>query len=99
MTRIARKRMHTRVRDIKRSSRTRARTKDLDQIHDDMKQPEKCARHFTSEVALSAHLFDQTTQEELLKETPYTQAEAEAAVGMGTDNGKREKVAMEVEAL
>lgn len=27
----------------------------------------------------------------LLKETPYSQKEAEAAVGLGTDNGRRER--------
>ncbi|KAI9100682.1 hypothetical protein DFS34DRAFT_615401 [Phlyctochytrium arcticum] len=32
---------HKGIRDIKRAARTRARTKDLDQIHDDLKAPEK----------------------------------------------------------
>jgi bud site selection protein 20 len=40
MGRVARKRMHKNIRDNKRKFRTRARTKDLDQIHDDL-NPEK----------------------------------------------------------
>ncbi|KAJ3334335.1 hypothetical protein HDU76_000028 [Blyttiomyces sp. JEL0837] len=110
MTRVARKRMHHRVRDVKRSSRTRARTKDLDQIHEDLKAPEKllnqpidpdlpglgqfycveCSRHFTSNGALVAHQSTKLHRKRLkvLKEEPYTQKEAEAAVGLGTDNGR-----------
>ena len=32
--------MHHGIRDIKRSMRTRARTKDFDQIHDDLARPQ-----------------------------------------------------------
>ncbi|KAJ3099597.1 Bud site selection protein 20 [Phlyctochytrium planicorne] len=112
------------VRDVKRLSRTRARVKDLDQIHDDLKRPEKlqfkeldpdlpglgqfycmeCARHFENENALTTHLGTKLHKKRLkvLKEEPYTQAEAEAAVGMSTDNGVRKNQAgakeMDVEA-
>ncbi|KAJ3214303.1 Bud site selection protein 20 [Dinochytrium kinnereticum] len=60
-----------------------------------------CARHFTSEMALEAHLLTKLHKKrlKLLKEEPYTQAEAEAAVGLLTDNGKRTRSekTMEVE--
>ncbi|KAJ3113488.1 Bud site selection protein 20 [Phlyctochytrium bullatum] len=120
MARVARKRMHHRF--VKPSHIALkhgflfqgsgiARTKDLDQIHEDLKQPEKvkpteldpdlpglgqhycmhCARHFTSDAALQAHFLTKLHKKrlKLLKEQPFTQAEAEAAVGLGTDNGKR----------
>ncbi|KAI8806304.1 bud site selection-related protein [Cladochytrium replicatum] len=38
---VGRKRQHGRIRDVKRASRTRARTKDLDQIQEDMAYPER----------------------------------------------------------
>ncbi|RKO97379.1 hypothetical protein CXG81DRAFT_4963, partial [Caulochytrium protostelioides] len=41
MSRVARKRMHRNNREIIRRSRTRARVKDLDQIHDDLANPDK----------------------------------------------------------
>jgi len=37
MGRLRRKRMHKNIKDIKRKFRTRRRTKDIDQIHEDMK--------------------------------------------------------------
>ncbi|KAI8923113.1 hypothetical protein BC831DRAFT_472589 [Entophlyctis helioformis] len=39
MGRVGRKRQHHRIRDVKRASRTRARTRDLDQVFEDMKVP------------------------------------------------------------
>ncbi|KXS13882.1 hypothetical protein M427DRAFT_359174 [Gonapodya prolifera JEL478] len=48
MTRVARKRMHTRVRDTYRMTKTKRRTKDLDQIQDDLK-PENLARLLATE--------------------------------------------------
>ncbi|KAG4093848.1 hypothetical protein H8356DRAFT_1695878 [Neocallimastix lanati (nom. inval.)] len=104
------KRNHHSIRDISRAARTRARTKDLDQIHEDLK-PENvekiknalpdpdlpgmgknycipCARHFTSVEAYEAHMHTKLHKRRLkaLKEKPYTQKEAEAAVGLTTDN-------------
>ncbi|KAI9348966.1 hypothetical protein DFJ73DRAFT_834451 [Zopfochytrium polystomum] len=109
-----RKRMHHSIRDVSRAARTRARTKDLDQIHDDLKAPEKllsqpedadlpglgqhyclqCARYFTTAAALDAHLQTKLHKKRLkrLKEEPYTQKEAEAAAGLGTDNNRRPAV-------
>ncbi|KAJ1562881.1 ccr4 associated factor, partial [Cladochytrium tenue] len=142
------------IRDVKRASRTRARTKDLDQIHEDLKAPEKllhqpedpdlpglgqhycvevggdgeggpggpcdlchsiccsflatpsnvqCARYFTSAAALEAHVQTKLHKKRLkqLKEEPYTQKEAEAAVGLSTDNGalsRAREAAMDVAA-
>ncbi|KAJ3069677.1 hypothetical protein HK102_006859 [Quaeritorhiza haematococci] len=118
MTRVRRKRMHHNIRDIKRSSRTRARTKDLDQIHDDLKAPEKyvnqeenpdlpgmgkhyclqCARYFISNESLMEHYKGKVHKRRVkqLKEGPYTQAEAEAAVGLTTDNGNSQRMKMEM---
>lgn len=119
-------------RDISRSMRTRARTKDLDQIQlDDLKPENKvklenqpldeslpglgqhyclevsasfmlitwfylqcyfqCARYFESEVALKAHWKTKVHKRRLkdLKEPAYTQAEADAAVGLGVDKRQR----------
>ncbi|EGF81562.1 hypothetical protein BATDEDRAFT_24089 [Batrachochytrium dendrobatidis JAM81] len=39
MTRVGRKRQHHCIRDVKRATRTRARTRDLDQIFEDMAKP------------------------------------------------------------
>ncbi|TPX45943.1 hypothetical protein SeMB42_g03851 [Synchytrium endobioticum] len=36
-----RRKIHHSIRDVKRACRTRARVKDLDQIHDDLKTPHK----------------------------------------------------------
>ncbi|KAJ3043317.1 Bud site selection protein 20 [Rhizophlyctis rosea] len=41
MTRYRKTKTHRGIRDVKRAKRTRARVKDLDQIHEDMKNPEK----------------------------------------------------------
>ncbi|KAI8830629.1 zinc finger protein bud20 [Chytriomyces cf. hyalinus JEL632] len=115
MTRIARKKMHKSIRDVKRSSRTRARVKDLDQIHEDIAktlattsstelQPNAmasteldpdlpglgqfycihCAKYFISQPAMDVHLASKPHKKrvKVLKEVPYTQEEAEAAVGL-----------------
>ena len=37
MGRLRRKRMHKNIKDFKKKCRTRKRTKDLDQIHEDLK--------------------------------------------------------------
>lgn len=38
MGRVRRKRMHKNIKDIKKKARTRRRIKDIDQIHQDLKQ-------------------------------------------------------------
>ncbi|KAJ3040381.1 Bud site selection protein 20 [Rhizophlyctis rosea] len=43
MTRYRKTKTHRGIRDVKRAKRTRARVKDLDQIHEDIKNPEKVA--------------------------------------------------------
>ncbi|KAJ3406629.1 hypothetical protein HDV05_005904, partial [Chytridiales sp. JEL 0842] len=114
MTRVGRKRQHGRIRDVKRASRTRARTKDIDQIHTDLQNPQTfsnpsidpdlpglgqhycihCAKHFISNEALDKHVASKLHKKrvKVLKEEPYTQAEAEAAVGLGVDNGRKSAV-------
>ncbi|TIA88739.1 hypothetical protein E3P99_02429 [Wallemia hederae] len=97
-------------RDIHRASRTRARTKDLDQVQLQDLLPEnkaqlenqpldetlpglgqhycvECARYFESDVALSGHKKTKVHRRRLkdLKQPAYTQAEADAAVGLGVD--------------
>ena len=48
MGRLRRKRMHKNDKDLKKKYRTRRRTKDLDQIHEDMK-PQKAAKLLSQE--------------------------------------------------
>ncbi|TIC41721.1 bud site selection-related protein [Wallemia mellicola] len=101
-------------RDIHRASRTRARTKDLDQVQLEYLLPEnkaklenqpldetlpglgqhyciECARYFESDVALKGHSKTKVHRRRLkdLKEPAYTQAEADAAVGLGVDKTQR----------
>ncbi|CDH58657.1 bud site selection-related protein [Lichtheimia corymbifera JMRC:FSU:9682] len=114
MGRLRRSRTHHSIRDTYRKYRTRNYTRDLDQIHDDIKpenaqklknqplDPDKpglgqnycieCARHFITEAAFKEHIRGKLHKKRLkqLKEEPYTQAEADAAAGLGKpDNGKR----------
>jgi bud site selection protein 20 len=49
MGRLARSRKHRGIRDIKRKYRLRRRTKDLDQIHEDL-EPEKATQYEQQEV-------------------------------------------------
>ena len=55
----------------------------------------ECAKWFESEPNLVSHAKGKTHKRRVkaLKEEPYTQKEAEAAVGLTTDNGKRTKEA------
>ncbi|KAJ1651693.1 hypothetical protein IWQ61_007807 [Dispira simplex] len=56
----------------------------------------ECARHFISEHALTGHKKTQSHKrrvKQLKTETPYSQKEAEAAVGLFTDNGPRSRTA------
>ncbi|BCR83122.1 putative C2H2 finger domain protein [Aspergillus chevalieri] len=60
----------------------------------------ECAKWFESEYNLVAHTKGKNHKRRLrlLREDPHTQKMAEAAVGLGTDNGKRpqeSEIAME----
>ncbi|KAI7868850.1 putative zinc finger protein [Spinellus fusiger] len=114
MGRLRRSRTHHSIRDNYRKYRTRNYTRDLDQIHEDVKpenaeklknqaeDPDKpglgqnycieCARHFVTSEALAVHVKGKVHKKRVkhVQEEPYTQAEADAAVGIGkADNGKR----------
>ena len=120
------------IRGSKSKSKTRRRTRDLDQIQADVRDEKHlaeftdtkaaedlpalgewyckfCARWFESDRNFESHqkskkhkkmsvisetpnLFPSrltVPRERRLKEEPYTQKEAEAAVGLWTDNGKQ----------
>jgi len=51
----------------------------------------ECAKYFESENAILTHRKGSTHKRQLkaLKDGPYTQKEAEAAIGLRTDNGPR----------
>ncbi|KAJ3297400.1 hypothetical protein BCR33DRAFT_717437 [Rhizoclosmatium globosum] len=134
MTRMRRKKNPHNIRDVKRASRTRARTKDLDQIQTDIAarvaagvgdlvtgvpQPPReldpdlpglgqfycihCDKYFVTQPAMDVHLASKPHKKRIkvLKEPAFTQAEAEAAVGLRTDNtrGKKSSSAMNVETV
>ncbi|KAI9822891.1 MAG: Bud site selection protein 20 [Thelocarpon impressellum] len=74
--------------------------------HKDAKEPEdlpglgqwycvECAKWFEGEHSLIQHRRGKNHKRRvrLLREEPYTQKEAEAAVGLGTDNGRRARPA------
>lgn len=96
-------------------TKTRRRTRDLDQITADLRSPKhlaqhkgskaaedlpglgqyyciECAKWFESEHSLVTHRKGSTHRRRLkaLKDEPYTQKEAEAAIGLRTDNGPRQ---------
>ncbi|KAA6408959.1 MAG: C2H2 finger domain-containing [Lasallia pustulata] len=100
-----------------RRSKTKRRTRDLDQVHADLRSPKhlaqhkttkpaedlpglgkwycvECAKWFEGEHSLVQHRKGKNHKRRIraLRTEPYTQKEAEAAVGLGTDNGKRENV-------
>ncbi|PGH26598.1 hypothetical protein AJ80_01727 [Polytolypa hystricis UAMH7299] len=58
----------------------------------------ECSKWFESEYNMNAHRKGKNHKRRLrlLKEEPHSQKVAEAAVGLGTDNGKREQVAMDI---
>jgi bud site selection protein 20 len=60
----------------------------------------ECAKWFESETNLVKHAKGKPHKRRCrqLKEEPYTQKEAQAAVGLTTDNGKRSKEADMVDA-
>ncbi|KAI1100433.1 hypothetical protein F4804DRAFT_319067 [Jackrogersella minutella] len=92
-------------------SKTRNKTRDLDQIKADLRSPKhlaqfknskaredlpglgkwyctECAKWFESEVNLVFHRKGKPHKRRVkqLREEPYTQKEAEAAIGLRTDN-------------
>lgn len=116
MTRVRRKRVHTEKKHEKKLHRTRRRTKDLDQIHQDLANKDKwvqqaldselpgmgqfycveCAKYCISQTALETHQASKLHKKRLkdLKDGPYTQADAEAAIGLTTEN-KRTTTSMD----
>ncbi|KAJ1977036.1 hypothetical protein H4R34_003746 [Dimargaris verticillata] len=96
---------------LTRAYRTKRRTRDLDQIFEDLQpvnltklvmpteDPDlpglgqhyciECSRHFIDAHTLTQHrrTKDHKKRVKALRETPYSQKEAEAAAGLFTDNG------------
>lgn len=77
MGRVRRKRIHKNIRDTKRKYRTKRRTKDMDQIHDDLKEASRltqqpidydlpgAGQYYCVECA--RYFADTTSQEEHVK--------------------------------
>ncbi|KAI4125513.1 MAG: hypothetical protein LQ347_005362 [Umbilicaria vellea] len=103
-----------------RRSKTKRRTRDLDQVHADLRSPKhlaqhkstkpaedlpglgrwycvECAKWFEGEHSLVQHRRGKNHKRRIraLREEPYSQKEAEAAVGLRTDNGKKEIIESE----
>ncbi|KAI9827633.1 MAG: hypothetical protein M1819_006922 [Sarea resinae] len=97
-----------------RRSKTKRRTRDLDQVHADLRSARhlsqhkdskpaedlpglgkyycvECAKWFEGEDGLVKHRGGKRHKRRIrmLREEPYSQKEAEAAVGLRTDNGTR----------
>ncbi|TPX09571.1 uncharacterized protein E0L32_009172 [Thyridium curvatum] len=82
-------------------TKTRNKTRDVDQIKADLLSPKHLAQWKDTKAAedlpgLGRHYCVEVKQ---LKEEPYSQKEAEAAVGLRTDNGKPEKAQNEDVAM
>ncbi|KAM0793865.1 C2H2 finger domain protein [Usnea florida] len=100
-----------------RRSKTKRRTRDLDQIHADIRSTKhlnqqksakpatelpglgqfyclECAKWFEAEHGLLQHRKGKNHKRRVraLRLEPYSQKEAEAAVGLRTDNGIRDNV-------
>ncbi|MCJ1235609.1 Bud site selection protein 20 [Varicellaria rhodocarpa] len=99
-----------------RRSKTKRRTRDLDQIHADLRSSKhlaqhktlkpvedlpglgqwyctECAKWFEGEHNLIEHRKGKNHKRRIrsLREEPYTQKEADAAAGLGTDNGPQKR--------
>ncbi|KAL8997074.1 MAG: hypothetical protein Q9169_003564 [Polycauliona sp. 2 TL-2023] len=97
-----------------RKIKTKRRTRDLDQVHADLRSSKhlsqhqtakpaddlpglgqwyciECAKWFESDNSMQQHTRGKNHKRRLrmLKEEPYSQKEAEAAIGLATDNGTR----------
>ncbi|KAK9366281.1 hypothetical protein V1509DRAFT_648812 [Lipomyces kononenkoae] len=93
-----------------RRSKTKRRTRDLDQVHEDLSSQEsvqklsnqpldeskpglgqyyciECAKYFETDFAKTVHRRGKNHKRRvrLLKEQPYSQAEADAASGLGVE--------------
>ncbi|KAJ1887609.1 hypothetical protein GGI09_007547 [Coemansia sp. S100] len=112
MSRIRRKRMHCNNKELHQKYKSKRRTKDLDQIQEDLKPENKqrllslpededlpglgqhycveCSRYYVDERSLGEHNRGREHKRRVrdLKAPAYTQKEAEAAVGLVTDNGR-----------
>jgi len=105
-------------------TKTRRRTRDLDQVAADLHSPKhlaqhkslkatedlpglgqwyciECAKWFEGENSLVTHRKGKNHKRRVkaLKDEPYTQKEAEAAIGLRTDNGARQNSKDEVQAM
>ncbi|KAF2121935.1 hypothetical protein BDV96DRAFT_483120 [Lophiotrema nucula] len=110
------------IRGAKSKKKTRRYTRDVDQVHADLRSErhlaqfkdtkaiedlpglgeyycKECAKWFESETNFGAHQKGKPHKRRVrqLREEPYSQKEAEAAVGLSTDNGKRTTAPMEVD--
>ncbi|KAI9752684.1 MAG: hypothetical protein M4579_005522 [Chaenotheca gracillima] len=97
-----------------RRSKTKRRTRDLDQVHADLRSPKhlakhtsakaaedlpglgryycvECAKWFEGDAGLVHHRKGKNHKRRvrMLRAEPYSQQEAEAAVGLGVDNRQR----------
>ncbi|KAI4284582.1 MAG: hypothetical protein L6R38_001283 [Xanthoria sp. 2 TBL-2021] len=97
-----------------RRVKTKRRTRDLDQVHADLRSSKhlsqhksakpaedlpglgqwycvECAKWFESEHSMQQHTRGKNHKRRvrMLKEEPYSQKEADAAIGLLTDNGTR----------
>ncbi|KAJ2492039.1 hypothetical protein IWW37_001753 [Coemansia sp. RSA 2050] len=112
MARVRRKRMHCNNKELHQRYKSKRRTKDLDQIQEDLKPENRqrllnmaededlpglgqhycveCSRYYIDERALGEHIRGREHKRRVrdLKVPAYTQKEAEAAVGLVTDNGR-----------
>ncbi|KAJ1887697.1 hypothetical protein GGI01_000666 [Coemansia sp. RSA 376] len=112
MSRVRRKRMHCNNKELHQKYKSKRRTKDLDQIQEDLKPENKqrllslpededlpglgqhycveCSRYYVDERSLGEHNRGREHKRRVrdLKAPAYTQKEAEAAVGLVTDNGR-----------
>ncbi|PKS10865.1 hypothetical protein jhhlp_002622 [Lomentospora prolificans] len=104
------------IRNKRTKTKTRRRTRDLDQIKADLTSPRhlecykktklsedlpgsgqwycvECAKWFETELTLLAHQRSKFHKRRVkrLQEEPYTQQEAEAAIGLRTDKPDRIK--------
>ncbi|KAH0565649.1 hypothetical protein GP486_000959 [Trichoglossum hirsutum] len=107
-----------------RRTKTKRRTRDLDQVHSDLRSAKhlkqhldskaaedlpglgqhycvECAKWFESEHNLVQHRRGKNhlRRVRLLREKPYSQREAEAAIGLGVDNGRVKESKSAVEAM
>ncbi|ORY15829.1 hypothetical protein BCR34DRAFT_558138 [Clohesyomyces aquaticus] len=110
------------IRGADSKKKTRRYTRDLDQVHADLRDErhlaqfkdtkaiedlpglgkfycKECAKWFESEANFGKHQKGKPHKKRVkkLREEPYSQKEAEAAIGLGTDNGKRTTTLMDVD--